>query len=463
MTRKFFIGFSSFFILLWAFSAFSIPAQAQSKKQLAAAKKLVAKGDDLYRQKNYRAAIDKYEQASKIAPAFASAYFSKGFAHFNLGEYDTAIESLNEAFKRGYAPAAEVYKLRGQAFYKKKDYDSALADMQQGIGLQPSNADWYVALGDVYLAKNSYADALKAFTSAAQFDPKNADVHYFMALSHNGLQQYAEQRAEAVAAIEKGTKYPSETWALIGQALQFDRKYDEAVEAYERVLIAKPDSYAVYSNLSETYRNLNRFSDAIATVKKGLRAFPNDGDFYSNLSWYYSLADMPVEAVGAARQAVSVMPDKYIGYTNLCRALSDSKEYQQAVSACNTALRLNPGDGETNFYLARAYDLQKKQTVATPYYKKAVEGLIQYTKNNPDYADGFYLLGNAYFADEKKAEAIAAYKKSLELSPKFARARYNLAIIYYLNGDKAAAGEQYNLVMKIDPVLGGKLLQVIKK
>jgi tetratricopeptide (TPR) repeat protein len=134
-----------------------------------------------------------------------------------------------------------------------------------------------------------------------------------------------------------------------------------------------------------------------------------------------------------------------------------------AVQACTSALRLNPNDGETNFYLARAYDLQKKPDIATPYYRRAVSGLVQFTNVNPLYSDGFYLLGNAYYAEGKRSEAIAAYKRCLELSPNFTKARYNLGFIYVLEGNKAAAREQYNELQKLDKALADKLLQAINK
>lgn len=72
-----------------------------------------------------------------------------------------------------------------------------------------------------------------------------------------------------------------------------------------------------------------------------------------------------------------------------------------AIRECNNALRRNPNDGETYFYLARAYDLTGKPDEATKHYKQAVVGLIEHTKKNPESPDGFYLLGNAYFADNR--------------------------------------------------------------
>src|SRR4029079_18236519 len=132
-------------------------------------------------------------------------------------------------------------------------------------------------------------------------------------------------------------------------------------------------------------------------------------------------------------------PDDSLGYTNLCRAYNDTKQYQMAINSCNKALQLNPTDGETNYYLGRAYDLLNKRTDANKYYDKAVTGLVQFIKDNPDYSDGYYLLGNAYFADNQLDNAIDAYQKCLNLSPRFTRARYNLGIMLIQKKNKDGA------------------------
>jgi len=144
-------------------------------------------------------------------------------------------------------------------------------------------------------------------------------------------------------------------------------------------------------------------------------------------------------------------------------AYNDAKKPDMAIRECNNALKRNPKDGETYYYLARAYDLTNKTDEATKYYKQAVVGLLEQTKNNPDSADGFYLLGNAYRADNQLDKAISAYMKCLELSPRFVRARYNIGIIQLRQKNKTAALEQYNRLLTLDPELAGKLKAEIDK
>lgn len=459
MTKRVFTVLFTSLFLLTVFFASSPEISAQNGK----AKKLVSEGDKLFNKKNYQSAIAKYAEAIVITPNYAYAHYKKGSAHYNLNQYDEAIEDLNAALAQGFDKPLEIYNLRLEVYYQKKDYDSALSDLQEAIKLNPSNASYNRKLGDIYLGKEQWRDALIAYKTSAQLNQADADVYYFMAFSHYNLGETPAQEVAALEAIKRNTKYTGESYFLIGDVLQKGGRFDEAVQTYQKALGIKPDIYGVYVNLSDLYRNQNRFNDAINTANKGLSLFPDDGNLYISLSWYYSLADQHQNAVNAGLKAIKFAPKESMGYTNLCRAYNDTKQYQMAVQTCNDALKINPDDGETNFYLGRAYDFLNKPETATKYYDKAVTGLLEFTKNNPNYSDGYYLLGNAYFADRQRDKAIEAYKKALILSPKFAKARYNLGYMYFLNNDMNAARAQYEELRKIDLAIAEKLKQAMDK
>jgi tetratricopeptide (TPR) repeat protein len=152
-----------------------------------------------------------------------------------------------------------------------------------------------------------------------------------------------------------------------------------------------------------------------------------------------------------------------MGYTNLCRAYNDAQEYQKAITTCSSALRIKPGDGETYYYMGRAYEFLKQTDKAADAYRKAVEGLIKFTQENSDYSDGYYLLGGAHFALGNDDQAIAAYQRCLQLAPRFARARYSLGLAYLIGKkDKVRAREQYTLLREIDKNLSEKLRAAIE-
>jgi hypothetical protein len=62
--------------------------------------------------------------------------------------------------------------------------------------------------------------------------------------------------------------------------------------------------------------------------------------------------------------------------------LNDVGKPGEAVNACNSALKLNPEDGETFFLSRSRNDLLNKPAEATRLYKRAVAGLVHFTKAN---------------------------------------------------------------------------------
>jgi tetratricopeptide (TPR) repeat protein len=459
MTKKFFIGFIAFFFLLTVFSALPQEAAAQSGK----AKKLFNEGEKLFNKKSYEAAINKYAEALVADSKFPEAHYKKGYAHYSLKQYDQSLEELNAALAQSYKKPLEIYHIRWYIHFQKMDYDSALSDLQEAIKLDPKNADYNLNIGEIYLAKKQWQDAMNIYKPASLANPNNADLYYFIARAHSGLGETAEQQTAVSEALKRGTRYVGEAYFLLADAFQKSRKFDDAVQNYQKAINAKPDLYEAYVKLSDLYSSLNQFKNAIDTTNKALEVFKDDGNLYVSLSLYFSLADRSQEAVAAGLKAVSFVPGNSMAHTNLCRAYNDTKQYQLAIDTCNNALKISPADGETNFYLGRAYDFSNKPEIATKYYDKAVSGLLEFTRNNPDNSDGFYLLGNAYYANRQRGNAIAAYRKCLMLSPRFSKARYNLGYIYFLENNLTAAREQYEELRKIDPPTAEKLRLAMEK
>lgn len=451
-----------FGILLSLLLSGAVTAQGPGKKEQRESKKLVEAADKELAKNNYKTALDSYTQAITLVPNNPYAHYRKASAHLYLKEYDAALNEFNLAQSQGYK-ASDIAKVRWFLNYQAKNYDAAMADVVTALKDDPNNVDLMVALGDVNFAKSQFPAALDAYQKALVKKPDYGDLYYAIARTQGALGNLDGQLSAAGEAVKRRTRFLAESQYLIASTYQQQRKYDEALAAYQQAIAAKQDLHDAYRNMSEIYRIQGRFADAIDISKKGLAIFPLDADIYTDLSWYYSLSDRHDDAIQAAQSAIKIDSQRAMAFTNLCRAYNDVKKPELAVTACNNALKLNADDGETMFYLARAYDLAGRRADATRYYKRAVAGLVEFTSRNPDYSDGFYLLGNAYFADDQREKAIEAYEKCLALSPRFARARYNIGIIRVLQKDKAAAMEQYTSLLAVDQGLAGKLKAEIDK
>ncbi len=469
MRRKIFIVFINYCLMLTLYSSPVIKINAQEKNRSSQskpsdkAKKLVAQGDKLFNRKDYRSAINKYAEAIVISPNYPAAHYWKGYAHYYLNEFDATVEELDTAFNQKHPPL-EIYKLRWYVNYQKGNYDQALNDVQAGLLIEPQNKDFAKGLGEIQFRKGSYQEAIPALEKVIQTEPNNGDLFYFLAASYSKTGNEKQQAFYADEAIKKNTIYIADSYILLGDSLLKSNKKAEAIEAYKKAINAKPEmTEKFYIDFSELYRDENRLSEAADTAYKGLKIHPKSKELLIHLTWYYSLSDRFVEAVGAGQQAVRNAPDEFEAHSNLCRAYNDLKQYPQAIVECNKALKLNPTDGETFFYLGRAQASTNKAAFAAESYKKAVAGLIEYTRQFPQDADGHYLLGNAYVSDKQIKNAIASYKRSLELNPNFVKARLNLGSVYFSDDNMPAAREQYEALLKIDKSYAEKLKAIIEK
>ena len=442
-----------------------VSAQAKQvvKKDTKKANKAADKGKAAYAKRDFRLALDNYSQAVELDPDNPNHLFWRGAMHFYLNEYSQAVPDLEAALAKGYKDPLKVYTIRWRSYLAEKNLDAALADVRKGTELDPNDVEFWRGLGDISFAKGDYPAAIEAYRRVLAKNPNATDLYIEIARANAKTGDVAGQIAAAEEAIKRGTPALAEAYLIVAEGYQKQRKFDDAIGAYRKAIAARPGEYAAYQNLVGMLRNQNRFNEAIDELRKALRVFPNDGRIYTTLGALYSLADRNEEAVQAAQAGIRFLPNEYLAYTNLCRAFNDVNKPEMAIRECNNALKINPNDGETYFYLARANDLAGKTNEATQLYKRAVAGLVEFTRNNPESAYGYYLLGNAYFADNQREKAIEAYEKCLELSPRFVRARYNVAIIQLRQKNKTAALEQYNRLLELDKDLAGKLKIEIDK
>jgi lipoprotein NlpI len=87
--------------------------------------------------------------------------------------FDLAIDLCTAAIQAGQISDRDLaisYNSRGFAYYKKSDYDRAIHDFDQALGLQSTLVTAFIRRADAYQAKRQYERALADYEAAAQLD-----------------------------------------------------------------------------------------------------------------------------------------------------------------------------------------------------------------------------------------------------------------------------------------------------
>ena len=107
----------------------------------------------------------------------AWAFIDRCFGYFVKRDYDNAVADCNQAIELDPSNAYP-YELRGTAYRGKGDYNSAITDFNKAIILDPKNAYPYELRGAAYLNNGDYNSAITDFNKAIILDPRNATAFY---------------------------------------------------------------------------------------------------------------------------------------------------------------------------------------------------------------------------------------------------------------------------------------------
>jgi tetratricopeptide (TPR) repeat protein len=178
-------------------------ADKAEQERLAAEQKykaftLFSSGKAYFDKSDYDRAIADFNEAIRLDPKYALAFYQRGNAYGRKGDPDRAIADLDEAIRLN-PQHADSFVDRGNAYLRKGNQDRAIADYTEAIRLYPTYAIAFNNRGQVYQRKGDNDRALADFNEAIRLDPK-----YAHAFCNRGRVKLRIGDATGNADIEKG-------------------------------------------------------------------------------------------------------------------------------------------------------------------------------------------------------------------------------------------------------------------
>lgn len=129
------------------------------------------RGDTYFAKKDFRRSVPDYRKAIELKPDFARAHLYLGDAYFAMGQYAEAIAPYSKGIElEPQLPNGRLY--RGDAYYALKQYDKALADYDEAIWLKPDYALAYANRARLYRTLGNGAKAGADEAAAARYRAK---------------------------------------------------------------------------------------------------------------------------------------------------------------------------------------------------------------------------------------------------------------------------------------------------
>ena len=129
-------------------------------------------------------------------------------------------------------------------------------------------------------------------------------------------------------------------WMHEGNLLREEKRYQEALEAYEQANSLDPNFAFAYNNKGNLLLDLERPQEALAAYEQAIRLDPNLASVYHNMGKSLRVLTRYQEALAAYEQAIHLNPNFAIAYYGKGVTLEALGEEQQAQQAHERARQL---------------------------------------------------------------------------------------------------------------------------
>ena len=228
---------------------------------------------------------------------------------------------------------------------------------------------------------------------------------------------------EAIVHLRQSAdSYPNARYDL-GTALFRVGQLDEAVRQLEQFVADEPDlftSSAARVLIGRALVARGRPADAVAQFRQALSNPAPDPSAHGPLADLLLDQRAYADAATHYRAYLDAYPSHAPAYTGLGIALASSGRTQEAITAFEGAVRLDPLNGGSRENLASVLIDAGRAADALPHAQRAAAA-------NPPRAAAFDLLGQALAALGRTADARSAFERALAIDPAFAPARLHLS------------------------------------
>ncbi|GHB54495.1 tetratricopeptide repeat protein [Persicitalea jodogahamensis] len=180
------------------------------------ASEFILKGREMAKRKDFIRAIEAYDDALRSEPKNMEAYYFRGFAKYEIKDYEGAMEDLTLLVKSGIRIERDkyqyVFNTRGIANYFLGNNEAALRDYSAAISINPNFTDAYGNRGDVRMLLGDASGAIADYDFAIAVEPEDLDLYNNRGVARYQLNDTTGACGDWARAVELGSGEAKVSW-----------------------------------------------------------------------------------------------------------------------------------------------------------------------------------------------------------------------------------------------------------
>ena len=219
--------------------------------------------------------------------------------------------------------------------------------------------------------------------------------------------------------------------------------YQKAVESFKKYIESDSSNPDAYANMSLGLQRMGRNQDAANAINMAIEIKPRSSYFYRRGMFEAEHGDF-TDAEKSVRRALEHEPNDSGYLSAYTRILIMTGKIDQALSAGQKAINLNPDSLECISSLASVYAVKKEYNIAVRHYKRI---LVKDSDNLSALID----IGGSYSNMGKYEKALPYLKRVISQDPDNAVGLHSIGITLQKTGRYAEAAAYLNRGVSIHP------------
>jgi tetratricopeptide (TPR) repeat protein len=315
-------------------------------------------GQRALQEGSFARAVDEFKKVLALDPTLLEAEVNLGLAYQSLFEYDMAVRYLAKALReRPNLPGPTV--IVGMDYLKLGSPEKAIAFLQQGLKLDPSNRDAREALASAYLSQENFRCAAEQFRQIALHEADKSEALF--KLGHEYLDLAAR------LAYRGAHLYHESAWGhrFLGDLLFQRGRWDDALKEYQKALAIEPAQLGLHTSLGQTYLHAQKISDAEKEFRAELLSDSRNEPAWLGLANTQLAENQPKAALESLRKLWAISPE----FLAVQPEFPSAELTAESIRASIAGVEDEPAGPAKDFFLAALCTAANERTCAAGEWK----------------------------------------------------------------------------------------------
>ncbi len=376
------------------------------------------------RRRQYDKALEAFKTAQKMDATLAMGFYGEGEVDRRQDRCPDALPLFEKAVNldRKFPEAQLAW---GDCLVKTKQFDKATAALTEGLKWGPKwRPRFLVALGGAAMARDSLREAGIYFTRAREEAPSDPEVRRALGEFYIQRGTWSLAVLETQAAVDLDST-DSELRFSLAQALEYDERYDQALEQYHWIADRDADFAPVQLALgSLLYRagqnDPRRYTEARAPLERYTQLAPEDPKGWSLLGRTLANLKLRDDAIVAMKKAEALGDKNKELYSMLGRAMAEKRDY---AAAYGYFLR-GENDPKDELMMAQIFAIQGRLGGADSMYAS----ILARDSSSSSAKVAMNEIGKLRFRQKDYLGALASFQRRIALDPNSGEAYFYIGL-----------------------------------